>query len=112
MAIEPTLAQFFGANATQTETQLIITKADLVDDRVPPRFLFTPSATDTAEKLFTGILMKVALGQDTSVDSQLAVASGGLSLVTVSDKLYRQYLFTLRLLISAEDARFPDPDKL
>lgn len=47
---ELTIAQIFGANATQDATTLTIHKADL------PRL--TPSATNTAESLLTGILLQ------------------------------------------------------
>ena len=47
---EPTLADIFGSNATQTATTITITKADL------PRL--SPSVNNTAESLLTGILLK------------------------------------------------------
>ncbi|MDB9349031.1 hypothetical protein PN509_18240 [Nodularia spumigena CS-588/02] len=49
---EPLLTDVFGATATQTETQLIINKADLVDVGL------TASATNTAESLFVSLQMK------------------------------------------------------
>ena len=47
---EPTLAQVFGSNATQTSTTLTITKADLASTG------FTPNAANTAESLLAAIL--------------------------------------------------------
>ncbi|MCC5626184.1 hypothetical protein, partial [Nostoc sp. CHAB 5715] len=70
---EPTLAQVFGANATQTATTITITKADL------PRL--TPSSTNTAESLLTAILLKAQDGLpqstfDTNLDQSIYIALG------------------------------------
>ncbi|MEH2437372.1 MAG: hypothetical protein V7K25_24580 [Nostoc sp.] len=70
---EPTLQQIFGANATQTSTTITITKADL------PRL--TPSATNTAESLLTGILLKAEepLSQanfDSNLDQSIYISDG------------------------------------
>ncbi|MDB9305446.1 hypothetical protein PN488_13855 [Nodularia spumigena CS-591/12] len=48
---EPLLTEVFGAGATQTETQLIISKADLAAVGL------TASASNTAESLFVSLQM-------------------------------------------------------
>lgn len=51
---EPTLTQVFGAGATQTATTITIVKADLPG--------LTASATNRAESLIVGILLKALPG--------------------------------------------------
>jgi hypothetical protein len=53
--MQPTLIQVFGANATQTSTDLIIKKADLVDVGL------TTSATNEAEKLLVAVIKLAAI---------------------------------------------------
>jgi hypothetical protein len=70
---EPTLVQVFGANATQNATTLTIDKADL------PRL--TPSASNTAESLLTGILLRgqtqlTKTNFDGNLDQSIYVESG------------------------------------
>ena len=49
---EPTLVEIFGAGATQTATTITIQKASLTG--------LTPSATNSAESLFAGIVKQAA----------------------------------------------------
>lgn len=70
---QPTLAAVFGANATQTATDLIIKKADLPG--------LTPSATNTAESLFAGILLRAEVDLTTTAreadpDRNIAIEPG------------------------------------
>ncbi|MEH2322049.1 MAG: hypothetical protein V7K32_00300 [Nostoc sp.] len=70
---KPTLAQIFGANATQDAATLTIHKADL------PRL--TASASNTAESLLTGILLLVQLqllksNFDTNLEQSIYIESG------------------------------------
>ncbi|BBD68650.1 hypothetical protein NIES4072_40280 [Nostoc commune NIES-4072] len=76
---EPTLADIFGSNATQTATTITIAKADL------PRL--TANANNTAESLLTGILLKAqtSLTQtnfDSNINQSIYVNSGFSSFTT------------------------------
>lgn len=112
MAADPTLQAFFGPNATQDATTITIQKSDLVDTATPKRWQYTPTATDTAERILLAIILRAAINQDTEADAQIAIASGGLQLATILGKLYRQYILNVRILIDATESRFPDPDKV
>jgi hypothetical protein len=70
---EPTLAEVFGANATQTSTTITITKADLPG--------LTASANNTAESLLTALLLKAQsnLSQtnfDANLDQSIYISDG------------------------------------
>lgn len=86
---EPTLTQIFGANATQTATELILNKADFA------AIGLTADAANTAESLFAAI---VALGQqylfeanrDLNEDQSIYIEDGLPNLITRTDGTYRQ----------------------
>jgi hypothetical protein len=70
---EPTLIDIFGAGATQDATTITIQKTSL------PRL--TPSANNTAESLFTGIILKAqtSLTQtsfDGNIDQSIYLSTG------------------------------------
>jgi hypothetical protein len=70
---EPTLVEIFGAGATQSATAITILKADLPG--------LTASATNTAESLFAGILLKAesnltTAARDTNPDRSIAIEQG------------------------------------
>lgn len=76
---EPTLTAVFGAGASQTSTQLIISKADLPG--------LTASATNTAESLLVGLVLKAETAlteanQATNVDQSIRIARGDESITT------------------------------
>ena len=70
---EPTLIQIFGAGATQTATAITILKADLPT--------LTPSATNTAESLLAGVLIKASsvltvANRTANPDQSIAIEAG------------------------------------
>ncbi|MBD2609447.1 hypothetical protein H6G81_34400 [Scytonema hofmannii FACHB-248] len=70
---EPTLVQVFGAGATQTATTITIAKADLPG--------LTASATNRAEALIAGILLKAKAALlkttfDAELDQSVYIESG------------------------------------
>jgi hypothetical protein len=85
---EPTLTAVFGANATQTSTDLVIKKSDLVEAGL------TPSADNTAESLLLAIILKFKLvltdaARDTNIDQSVAVVDGySPSITTRNNAVY------------------------
>jgi len=76
---EPTLQEVFGANATQDATDIVIKKADLAG--------LTPSASNTAESLLSGILLtaKPTLSSTnfaSNIDQSLSIENGFSSFTT------------------------------
>lgn len=86
---EPTLSAVFGSNATQTTTEIIISKSDLATKGL------TPSAINTAESLLIAIalLAKDSLtpaNQTLNTDQSIAVTQGLSSLTTTGGNTYKQ----------------------
>ena len=105
---EPTLASVFGNNASQTATQLIISKADLATVGL------TASATNTPESLLAAIiaLAQPSLGEvsyDANLDQSIVITSGSDSLITRGDVTYRQSSKTIEFYKPDSSGKF-DPD--
>ena len=106
---EPTLQQVFGANATQTATELTITKADLTG--------LTASANNTAESLLVGILLKAkqqltTANYEANIEQGVVIETPGFnaqSLVTRNNAQYRQYTEEVRLY-KVDSSSAIDPD--
>jgi len=80
--MEPGLTDIYGANATQSSTQLVIAKGDLTG--------LTASATNTAESLLVALLLKAMTtltpaNQATNPDQSITVAVGTPTLTTEFD---------------------------
>ncbi len=94
---EPTLVQVFGTNATQTATELIISKADLASVGL------TASATNTAESLIVALLqlVKIELNetkQETNTDIQVTIVDDTTPTIIVRNSVnYRQLSLTINL---------------
>lgn len=91
---EPTLAGIFGSSATQSATQLTISKADLASVGL------TASATNTPESLLAAIIVlaQSSLGQltyDTNLDQSITITNGTDALVTRNSTTYRQKTKTI-----------------
>lgn len=76
---EPTLSEVFGSGSSQTDTQLIISKADLSN--------LTASASNTAESLLIAIMLKAQsyLSQtkfDANIDQSVYISPGFSSFTT------------------------------
>jgi hypothetical protein len=106
---EPTLAQVFGDNASQTATDLIISKADLASVGL------TASGTNNPEALVVAILLKAAsylneITQETNPDVQITISQNDFqTLVTRNNANYRQVTFSVEL--QTPDINFTiDPD--
>lgn len=93
---EPTLVQIFGANATQTDSELIIKKAALQTVGL------TPSATNTAESLLVAILLVAksnltATNQESNPEQSITIEDSFESLVNRNNQSYRQKTISISL---------------
>ncbi len=112
MAVQPSLVQFFGANVTETSTDLVIKKADLVSTTTPATFNFTPTGTtDTAEKNALALLHRWRLNQDSSADGQLKLSEWQLSLIQINSKWYTRYRMTVDVTIEQATTQ-PNPNDI
>jgi hypothetical protein len=105
---EPTLISVFGSNATQSASELIISKADLTTVGL------TASATNTPESLLAAIiaLAQPALGEtsyDSNLDQSIAITDGTDSLTSRGTATYRQKTKTIDFFKLDNSGTF-DPD--
>lgn len=106
---EPTLQQIFGAGATQTATELVISKADLTG--------LTATANNSAESLFVAIMLKAkthltTANYEANTDQSIVIETPGFnaqSLVTRNNTQYRQYSETVNLY-KVDSSSAIDPD--
>jgi hypothetical protein len=112
MAGEPTLQALYGANASQTSSQLTIAKGDLTG--------LTASSTNTAESLLVALLLKweselTTANQASNSDQSITVVRGTPTLTTEFDATtgnstqYKETPFTLTLRKPYVDSGI-DPD--
>ena len=74
MASEPIFVNFFGPSATQSLTDLVIKKADLVAPiGLVPSYEFTPAEINRPEQLFTAMIHRFQRNQDVSPDAQVRI---------------------------------------
>ncbi|MEH1810877.1 MAG: hypothetical protein V7K26_00050 [Nostoc sp.] len=105
---EPTLAAVFGANASQTATDLIIKKADLPG--------LTPSSSNTAESLFVGVALKAQEGltdvsRETNIDQSVAVTNAfSPTITTRNDAIYIRNTISVEVDKLLPGANVIDPD--
>ncbi|MBW4572672.1 MAG: hypothetical protein KME31_33280 [Tolypothrix carrinoi HA7290-LM1] len=105
---ELTLQQIFGANATQTATELVIKKSDLQTVGL------TVAADNRGEQLFVAIFAKAKqvlnkTAQETNPDLQITIETGYTAIVFRNDQEYKQVNFTVGLE-KLETASGIDPD--
>jgi hypothetical protein len=106
---EPTLVQVFGTNASQTATELIISKTDLAAVGL------TASSTNNPESLIVAILLQAKAylnetSQETNPDIQVTIAENNFqTLVSRNNANYREATFAISL--QTVDPTFTiDPD--
>lgn len=105
---EPTLAGIFGSSATQSSTELVISKSDLAAVGL------TADANNTPESLLAAIvaLAQLALTEvayDANLDQSIVISSGTDSLVSRNNVTYRQSRKTLEFF-KPDNAGTFDPD--
>lgn len=111
MASEPLFTNFFGANATQNLTDLIIKKADLAAPvGLTPTYDFTPEMNNRSEQLFTAMLLRAQRNQDQSTDSQLVITPFEQTLEFRFSKWQRKYTCTIEIYIDDTISTFPNPN--
>ncbi len=107
---EPTLTSVFGANATQTSTDLVIKKSDLVDTGL------TPGASNTAESLLLAIVLKFKAtltdaAREINIDQSVAVTDGfSPSITTRNNAIYLRNTISVEVDKLLNGADVIDPD--
>lgn len=107
---EPSLTAVFGANATQTSTDLVIKKSDLSSAGL------TASANNTAESLLLAIILKFKevltdTARDTNIDQSVAVVDGySPSITTRNNTIYLRNTISVEVdkLLAGADVIDPD----
>ncbi len=113
MASNPPLQAIFGQGATQTDTQLIIQKADLVAPiELNPSYIFTPLADNTSESLFLALYLRVMRNQDQSADAEMRLTPFEMSLDFSFSKYQRLYLSQFIVRVDDTLALFPSPSNI
>lgn len=107
---EPTLAAVFGANATQTSTDLVIKKSDLTGVGL------TPSANNTAESLLLALNLKAQealteAARETNIDQSVALTDGfSPSITTRNNAVYLRNTISIEVDKELTGADVIDPD--
>ncbi|MDZ8108983.1 MAG: hypothetical protein RM338_25625 [Nostoc sp. DedQUE12a] len=107
---EPSLTAVFGANATQTSTDLVIKKSDLSGVGL------TADANNSAESLLIAINLKAqeALtedARDTNIDQSIALTDGfSPSITTRNNAIYLRNTISIEVDKLLEGADVIDPD--
>lgn len=91
---EPTLAQVFGANATQDSTYLTIYKSDLTG--------LTVASENSAESLLAAIILKAQTqlndtNQANNADQSISIDTGVGGITTRNNQNYREYSLNITL---------------
>ena len=105
---EPTIAQLFGASATQTANTLTIQKADLATVGL------TASANNSAESLFVALLLLAKnqltdTNQTSNPEQSITIADSYDSIVNRNNLSYRQKTYSVNLQ-KIDAATGIDPD--
>ncbi|PHK29730.1 hypothetical protein VF12_30585 [Nostoc linckia z15] len=107
---EPTLAQVFGENASQTSTDLIIKKSDLSAAGL------TAASENTAESLFLAVTLTAKEGltedsRDTNIDQSVTLTNGfSPSVTTRNNSIYLRNTISIEVDKLLDGADVIDPD--
>ncbi|MDZ8085613.1 MAG: hypothetical protein RMY16_08455 [Nostoc sp. DedQUE12b] len=107
---ERTLTEVFGANASQTATDLVIKKSDLASAGL------TASGTNTAESLLLAIALTAQAtltdaARDTNIDQSVAITDGfSPSITTRNNAIYLRNTISIEVdkLLTGADVIDPD----
>jgi ribonuclease HI len=111
MPSEPLFTNFFGAGVTQTATQIIVLKNDLVAPvGLVPSYDFTPAAENRAEQTALAFILKWLRNQDQSTDSQFVIKSFEQSLEFRFNKWQRRYVSEIEIFQDDTLSTFPNPN--
>ncbi|MBD2516868.1 hypothetical protein H6G93_17955 [Nostoc sp. FACHB-973] len=107
---EPSLTAVFGANATQTSTDLVIKKSDLTSVGL------TPGANNTAESLLLAVNLKAQealteAARDTNIDQSVTLTDGfSPSITTRNNAIYLRNTISIEVDKELTGADVIDPD--
>jgi hypothetical protein len=111
MPSEPLFTNFFGAGATQTATQIIMLKNDLVAPiGLTPSYDFTPAAENRSEQSALAMLLRWLRNQDQSTDSQFVIQSFEQSLEFRFNKWQRKYTSQIEIYQDDSLSTLPNPN--
>ncbi|MCC3439369.1 MAG: hypothetical protein JGK30_28320 [Microcoleus sp. PH2017_40_RAT_O_B] len=113
MPSEPLFTNFFGAGATQTATQVIILKNDLVAPvGIVPSYTFTPAAVNNAESTALAVFLRWQRNQDQSTDSQFRISPFEQSLEFQFNKWLRRYSCQVEIWQDDATSSIPNPNSI
>lgn len=111
MPSEPLFTNFFGAGATQTATQIIILKNDLIAPTgLTPGYDFTPAPTNRSEQSALALILRWLRNQDQSTDSQFIIKPFEQSLEFRFNKWQRRYVSEIEIFQDDTVSTFPNPN--
>jgi hypothetical protein len=111
MPSEPLFTNFFGAGVTQTATQIIVLKNDLVAPvGLVPSYDFTPAAENRAEQTALAMLLRWQRNQDQSTDSQLRITPFEQSLEFQFNKWLRKHVAQIEIWQEDSTSSLPNPN--
>ena len=115
MASNPPLQAMFGAGASQTASQLIIQKADLVaPPELQPTYTFIPALDNSSESIALALIARWIRGQDQATDRQLGFSPFEMALDfnAAAGKYQRIYTSITKVRIDDTFALFPSPNEI
>lgn len=111
MPSEPLLANFFGSGVSQSATNLIIVKNDLIAPvGLVPSYNFTPAENNRSEQLALALILRWLRNQDQSTDSQFIIKPFEQSLEFRFNKWQRRYFSEIEIFQDDTLSTFPDPN--
>jgi hypothetical protein len=111
MPSEPLTTNFFGSGFTQTATNLIIVKNDLIAPvGFVPSYNFTPAINNRSEQLALALILRWLRNQDQSMDSQFILKPFEQSLEFRFNKWQRRYSSEIEIFQDDTLSSFPDPN--
>ena len=111
MPSEPLFTNFFGAGATQTATQIIILKNDLIAPvGLAPSYEFLPAANNPPEQTALSMILRWQRNQDQSTDSQFRITPFEQSLEFQFNKWLRRYVCQIEIWQNDTTAAIPNPN--
>lgn len=111
MPSEPLLANFFGSGVSQSATNLMIAKNDLIAPvGLVPSYNFTPTENNRSEQLALALILRWLRNQDQSTDSQFIIKPFEQSLEFRFNKWQRRYFSEIEIFQDDTLSTFPDPN--
>ncbi len=111
MPSEPLTTNFFGTGFTQTATNLIILKSDLIAPTgLVPSYEFTPAVNNRSEQLALALILRWWRNQDQSTDSQFVIKPFEQTLEFRFGKWQRRYFSEIEIFQDDTVSTFPNPN--